>query len=115
VPRNVGNWREWFVPPDGSTSTEAEQMDQVRVDSGAGHRDEDNFRKRAIFNDPPKPKCVSCQATMSYDDGMYIMISGDWRLHITCFEEVIERHFEDGEVIDLTTGQVIKVDPDVQK
>jgi hypothetical protein len=52
---------------------------------------------------------------MSYDDGMYIMISGDWRLHITCFEEVIERHFEDGEVIDLTTGQVIKVDPDVQK
>jgi hypothetical protein len=46
---------------------------------------------------------------MSYDDGMYIMISGDWRLHIKCFEEVVEKHYEDGEVIDLTTGQVVKV------
>jgi hypothetical protein len=64
---------------------------------------------------PATPKCVACQADMSFDDGMYIMISTDWRIHISCFDEVIERHFEDGEVIDLTTGQIHKVDEDVQK
>ncbi len=107
------NWREWFVPPDGSDSTEAEQNDQVRAESGAGHRDD--TLKKPVFTEASQPKCVSCQADMSYDDGMYIMISGDWRLHISCFEDVVERHFEGGEVIDLTTGQVMKVDSDVQK
>jgi hypothetical protein len=47
---------------------------------------------------------------MDYNDGMYIMIGGDWRLHIACFNDQIERHYKDGEVIDLTTGQIINVE-----
>jgi hypothetical protein len=41
---------------------------------------------------------------------MHIMISRSWRIHIECFSAVLERHFEEGEVIDLTTGAICKVD-----
>lgn len=56
------------------------------------------------------PRCTACKRFIGHDTGMHIMISNDWRIHIRCFSEVLERHFEDGEVIDLTTGAICKVD-----
>ena len=47
---------------------------------------------------------------MGYNDGMYIIVNGPWRLHIKCFEKVIEERFEDGEILDLNTGEILNVD-----
>ena len=52
---------------------------------------------------------------MGYSSGMYIMIAEPWRLHISCFERVVEERFENGEVIDLTTGAIHKLDPEVEE
>jgi hypothetical protein len=100
----VRNWREWFVPPEDVVS-EASEMDQVSIESGAGHRS-DNFKKLLLLRKSP-PRCAKCKRYMGYDDGMYIIISGDWRVHIRCFGDVLERHFEKGEVLDLTTGNIV--------
>jgi hypothetical protein len=105
----VRNWQEWFAPPaenDNPADTEQARLDALRVQSGSGHRDE-NFKRPEVVR---TPRCVSCQEAMDYNDGMHIMISTDWKLHISCFYSVIERHFEEGEVIDLTTGNVHKID-----
>ncbi|KKK88856.1 hypothetical protein LCGC14_2738950 [marine sediment metagenome] len=99
-------WREWFVPPD-EQDTEAEQLDQVRQQSGTGNRDEEfslSLKKKTA------PRCAGCKRFMGYDDGMYIIVSGPWRLHISCFSKVVEKHFEDGEILDLTTGEIINAD-----
>jgi hypothetical protein len=99
----VRNWREWFVPSE-EVIAEASEMDQARVESGAGHR-EDNLK--SVRSQKMPPRCAKCKKFMGYEDGMYIIISGDWRVHIRCFGNVLERHFEQGEVIDLTTGTIV--------
>ncbi len=99
-------WREWFVPPEDQDS-EAQQNDQVRSVSGAGHRDEE---LKLQIKPKQAPRCAGCKRYMGYNDGMYIIVSGPWRLHISCFSKVVEKHFEDGEILDLTTGQIINVD-----
>jgi len=99
------NWREWFISPSEDTPTH-EQAEEADIQSGAQHKDFDKLQLKK----PTPPRCASCKRFMGYSDGMYIIVSGDWRLHISCFETVVERHFEDGEVIDLTTGQIVKVD-----
>ena len=43
------------------------------------------------------------------------MIADPWRLHISCFEKVVEERFEAGEVIDLTTGTIHKLDPEEEE
>ncbi len=99
-------WREWFVPPEDQDS-EAQQLEQVRQQSGTGNRDEEfdlAIKKKQT------PRCAGCKRFMGYDDGMYIIVSGPWRLHIECFSKVVEERFEDGEVLDLTTGEIINVD-----
>jgi hypothetical protein len=37
---------------------------------------------------------------------MHLMLSGEWRIHISCFAAVLEAHYELGEVIDLTNGSI---------
>jgi hypothetical protein len=78
--------------------------DEADAQSGSRHKDFDKLqlkRKQA-------PRCAKCKRFMGHDDGMYILISSDWRVHIHCFSTVLERHFENGEVLDLTTGQIVK-------
>jgi hypothetical protein len=103
---SVRNWREWFVPPE-DVIAEASELDQARVESGAGHRDD--LKELSLRRKLP-PRCGKCKKFMGYDDGMYIIISGDWRIHIRCFGDVLERHFENGEVLDLTTGNIVQAE-----
>ena len=103
---SIRNWREWFVPAEEVTS-EVEQSDQVSVESGAGHRDE-NFKKLSLKRKLP-PRCAKCKRFMGPSDGMYVIISGGWRAHIWCFATVLERHFENGETLDPSTGGIIEV------
>ena len=95
------------MPPE-EQDTDAEQLDQVRSESGAGHRDEEHGILQLKKKMPPR--CAGCHRWMGYNDGMYIIVSGNWRLHIRCFEKVVEKHFEDGEILDMTTGEIINVD-----
>ena len=106
------NWREWFVPPDETADpgdTEYQRMEQAADASGARNRFED---QKLELKSREQPRCVSCRKFMGYSSGMYIMIAEPWRLHISCFERVVEERFEAGEVIDLTTGQIHTIDPE---
>ncbi len=99
------NWHDWFEIPEDEESSIGQTEDEIRVVSGAGHRDEDkplHLRKRL------PPRCASCKKFIGFDSGMHIMLTQEWRIHIGCFTEVVERHLEEGEAIDLTTGQVVK-------
>jgi hypothetical protein len=87
---------------------EASELEQARIESGVGHRDE-NFNKLSLQRELP-PRCAKCKRWMGYNDGMYIIISGDWRVHIRCFATILERNFKNGEAIDLSTGNIIEVD-----
>ena len=105
------SWREWFLPPDETDAvadTEYRRNEEAAEASGSRNRYVDqllNIKKK------PRPRCVSCRKFMGYSSGMYIMIADPWRLHISCFERVVEERFEAGEVIDLTTGTIHKLDP----
>ena len=99
------NWREWFVPPD-QDPPEHEQIEQAAQESGARHRQPNKL----VLKKKTAPKCAGCKRWMGYNDGMYVIISGDWRVHIKCFSKILDRHFDNGEVIDLTTGQIIKLE-----
>ena len=102
----VRNWHEWFVEPSDTPAHVS--SDEADIMSGARHKDYDKLelkRKQA-------PRCAKCKRFMGFNDGMFVIISGDWRVHIRCFCEVLERHFENGEVIDLTTGNIMKVEVD---
>ena len=101
---SVRNWRDWFVEED-ETPVHV-QSDLADVESGSRHKDFD----RLELGKRPTPRCAKCKRYMGYDDGMYVVISGDWRIHIRCFSSVLERHFENGEAIDLTTGNIIEVE-----
>ena len=70
---------------------------------GTGHRD--TVQKRV-----QEPKCARCKEPMSYEDGMYVMLTSEWRVHIDCFAEVLRRHFEDGEAIVFETGHIVNVE-----
>jgi hypothetical protein len=102
----VSNWREWFIPPEEEVPAQQVE-DEIRIVSGAGHQEEHKLHH------PPKkvpPRCASCKKFIGFNTGMHLMISSDWRVHIHCFAEVLERHYKDGEVIDLTTGSIRKVE-----
>ncbi len=102
------SWREWFLPPDEDDEDLCSVEDNVRSISGSGHKGEDGQLKE---KKKLPPRCASCKKFMGHETGMHIMISNAWRIHIECFSRVLERHFEDGEVIDLTTGAICKIDP----
>ena len=93
------------MPPEDDVP-ERDQIQLAADASGDRHRHTDKLKLKK----KQPPKCAGCKRYMGYNDGMYIIISGDWRVHIHCFDKIIERHFENGEVIDLTTGQIVKVD-----
>jgi hypothetical protein len=103
---SVRHWREWFVSPEEETPTHQTE-DEIRVVSGAGHQ---NDNKPLKLQKKLPPRCASCKKFVGFDTGMHLMISGEWRIHISCFTDVLERHYENGEVIDLTTGQICKVE-----
>jgi hypothetical protein len=103
---STSNWRDWFVPPDEEISA-VQVEDDIRTASGSGHKGEDtalHLRKKM------PPRCASCKKFIGFNTGMHLMISSDWRVHIHCFAEVLERHYEQGEVIDLTTGSIRRVE-----
>ena len=104
MPRPRG-WREWFVRSE-ETPAYHDESTQVEVVSGAGHKDYDKLELKKKL----PPRCASCKQFMGHNSGMHILISTDWRVHIHCFTKVLERHFENGEVIDLTTGNISAVD-----
>lgn len=104
------NWQEWFVPPDETddpADTEHRRREDAAEAAGSRNRGVDpmlTLKKR------PQPRCVECKKFMGYSSGMYIMIADPWRLHISCFSKVVEERFEQGEVIDLTTGTVYQIE-----
>ena len=101
------NWREWFVPPeDDPHDTEYGRYAALAAVSGSRSETEDKIRPK----NRPQPKCVSCKKYMGYSSGMYIMIDDPWRLHISCFNRVVEERFKQGEVIDLTTGVIHQIE-----
>ena len=105
------NWREWFVPPDETTEvSEYQQMEDAAEAAGSRNKTLDKL----LLKVKTQPRCVSCKRFMGYSSGMYIMINEPWRLHISCFEKVIEEKFKDGEVIDLNTGTIIKLDSEAE-
>jgi hypothetical protein len=101
-------WREWFVTPEDEEAP-GQTEDAIRTVSGSGHKGEDaplHLRKKL------PPRCARCKKFMGFDTGMHIMLTRDWRVHIRCFNEVVEEHLEKGEAIDWTTGGVIQYDRD---
>jgi hypothetical protein len=103
----VRNWREWFVTPEEASEPLHALEDQVRDTAGSGHRCED--RPFGIKKEPI-PRCAKCKEPVDHGTGLHLMLTGQWRIHVSCFAEVLERHFEDGEVIDITTGCIRKVE-----
>ena len=106
-------WREWFVPPedtDDPNDTPLSRVQELADLSGSGPILDEQFELKKR----PVPRCVSCKKFMGYSSGMYIMIGDPWRLHISCFDRVVEKKFKDGEVIDLTTGAIVKLDPEAE-
>ncbi len=104
------NWTEWFVPPDDTddpADTEYSRAQAVADASGSRNR---YVEQMLDIRPKPQPRCVSCRKFMGYSSGMYIMIADPWRLHISCFERVVEERFEAGEVIDLTTGTIHQIE-----
>jgi hypothetical protein len=104
----IRNWREWFVPPEEETPAHQTE-DEVRVVAGVGHRSDD---KPLHLRRKLPPRCAKCKKFMGHDDGMHIMLTHDWRVHIKCFNEVVSKHLEEGESLDLTTGQIVKTKQD---
>lgn len=37
------------------------------------------------------PKCAFCLRLVTFEDGMHIFFDMDWRMHISCASELIER------------------------
>jgi hypothetical protein len=100
----VRNWREWFVDP-GEEEPLHQTEDDIRIVSGAGHQ-EDN--KLHLLPKALPPRCAKCKRFIGFDTGMHVMITHKWRVHVKCFAEVVERHLEQGESIDMTTGEIVK-------
>jgi hypothetical protein len=106
---SVQSWREWFVPPpdDPNEGTELPPEhvteEEVRMVSGTGHQG--NTKPLKLLQKTP-PRCAHCKKFVGYSTGMHLMLSGEWRIHISCFAAVLEAHYELGEVIDLTNGSI---------
>jgi hypothetical protein len=104
----VRYWHEWFVIPEDEEPIHQSEA-EIRIVAGAGHQEDDkplHLRKKL------PPRCAKCKQFMGFNSGMHLMITQEWRVHIKCFVKVVEEHLEDGEVIDLATGQIIEpVDP----
>lgn len=103
-------WRQWFGLTESAevSDTPEGRYAALQEASGARHRSDTEVELKLKKKLPPR--CVGCKRFMSKDEGMHILISGDWNLHTKCFERVVDRYLENGEVIDLTTGKVHKID-----
>ena len=98
-------------PEDDAEVSEYQQMEDAAEAAGSRNKSPDKLMLKVR----QQPRCVSCKRYMGYSSGMYIMIGDPWRLHISCFERVVEEKFEDGEVIDLTTGAIVSLDPEAEE
>lgn len=98
------NWHDWFVIPEEEVPAHQSE-DEIRVVSGSGHRGDN---KPLHLREKLPPRCARCKRFIGFDSGMHIMLTQKWRIHIKCFNEVVEKHLEEGEAIDLTTGQVVR-------
>ena len=110
----MSSWREWFVPPEDTedpADTEHSRRMAAAYVAGSSTTDGDLL----LSTKKVQPRCVSCKEFMGYSSGMYIMIADPWRLHISCFSKVVEERFEQGEIIDLTTGTIHKLDPEAEE
>ena len=101
------NWREWFIDPEDETPVYT-QEDAIRAAAGSGHKDDEPLQLKP----KPKTRCCVCKRYVGFSTGMHLMITQEWRIHVSCFAEVLERHYELGEVIDLETGAIRQVDKD---
>lgn len=106
---SLKSWREWFISPDSDPEAEFDANEVARVESGTGHRDGPVKLKRKL-----PPRCAKCRKFMGHNDGMYVLLTAEWRVHINCFNDVLQRHFDLGEAIDFETGCVVKVDWDTE-
>ena len=107
-------WTEWFLPPDETSNihdTEYGRYAALAAASGSRPETEDTIRPK----NRTQPRCVSCKKFMGHSTGMYIMIDDPWRLHISCFSRVVDERFKQGEVIDLTTGRVYQIEPEIDE
>ena len=107
----MNTWREWFLPPDEEIPVYTQEAD-IRDVAGSGHRDADDNVNPYIQTKTPQPRCTVCKKFVGYSTGMHLMVTAEHRIHVSCFAEVLERHYEDGEVIDLETGAILQIDDD---
>ena len=105
---SLRNWREWFVPEEENTPS-LEEETAIRNVSGAGHQGEEQTLK---LKKQTPPRCAACKRFIGFETGLHLIISQDWRIHVSCFSSVLERHYQNGEVINLSTGEICRVDPE---
>lgn len=108
-------WRKIFSggpSPTAVEDTPEGRCAELQAASGARTRSESDEPKLELKKKLPA-RCVVCKRFMSRSDGFYIYIDTDWKLHTKCFEKLVDKHLEKGEVIDFTTGniqQLLEVD-----
>lgn len=110
-------WRKWFgFTEDGDEVRDTPEGRYQALQEASGSKalyDEDNKYKKLELKKKLPPRCVKCKQFMGKNAGMHIMITTDWRLHTACFERVVDHYIERGETIDLTTGEITKLEEDV--
>ena len=78
-------WREWLL---NNAPEDPGAYDGIMDESGSSHQ-----RDKKIIKKPRKlpARCLYCKKFMGSDEGMYIFINWDWRLHIKCFEKIEDK------------------------
>ena len=106
----VSNWKQWF----GLSSTDVKDTPEGRYmalqeASGAKHKEEEDVTLKLKRRLPPR--CAGCKRFMGKNEGMHILLSSkDWKLHTKCLERIVDRYLANGEVLDLTTGEIHKLE-----
>jgi len=103
-------WRRWFGLNEPETIADTPEGRYQALQEASGSRHKSNTEAELKLKTKLPPRCVSCKRFMGKNEGMHILISGDWKLHTKCFERVVDKYLENGEVIDLTTGDVHKLE-----
>lgn len=78
-------WREWVLT---NTPENADTHDAIMDESGSSHQQDKKTVKK-----PRRmpPRCLYCKKFMGRDEGMYIFVDWDWRLHIKCFSKLEDK------------------------